>query len=70
MPKRATLPLTANGPTPPERKCIRLPEEWQKSGLQGYEWCRRRGLKESAFRFWKVILRISLPIPSRHEFTS
>ena|SRR5579872_22455 len=53
MPKLATRRKAADGPTPPERKWIRLLEDWQKTGLQGSEWCRRRGLKESAFRFWK-----------------
>lgn len=53
MPRPATRRNPADGPTPPERKWIGLLKEWQKTGLQGSEWCRRRGLKESAFRFWK-----------------
>jgi hypothetical protein len=48
-----TRPLSIHGPTIPERKWIRLLREWQRTGLQGSEWCRHRGLKESAFRFWK-----------------
>src|SRR5581483_8340082 len=53
MPRRATRPLTVDNLTPPERRWIRLLQEWQTSGLQGSKWCRRQGLKESAFRFWK-----------------
>src|SRR5579872_7295322 len=53
MARRATRQWAADDPTPPERKWIRLLEEWQRTGLQGSKWCRRRGLKESAFRFWK-----------------
>jgi hypothetical protein len=51
--RSTTRPLSIHGPTIPERKWIRLLREWQRSGLQGSEWCRHRGLKESAFRFWK-----------------
>jgi len=53
MPEPRTRRKVANGPTPPERQWIRLLGEWQKTGLHGSEWCRRQGLQESAFRFWK-----------------
>ena len=53
MIESGTRPLSIHGPTIPERKWIRLLREWQRSELQGSEWCRHRGLKESAFRFWK-----------------
>lgn len=53
MTESARRPLSIHGPTIPERKWIRLLNAWQRSGLQGSEWCRDRGVKVSAFRFWK-----------------
>lgn len=53
MPSPTIQRKSADGLTPPERKWIGLLGEWQKTGLRGSEWCRRLGLKESAFRFWK-----------------
>jgi hypothetical protein len=45
--------LSIQGPTPPERKWTLYLADWQKSGLQGSEFCRKRRLSYAAFRFWK-----------------
>lgn len=45
-------PLSIHGPTVPERKWTRVLERWRKSGQEGRAFCRRYGLRESAFRFW------------------
>ncbi len=52
MPRAIKRPLSIHGPTSPERKWIRILEGWRKSGLDGRAFCRRHGLRESAFRFW------------------
>lgn len=52
MPRAAKRPLSIHGPTGPERKWTRVVERWRKSGQDGRAFCRRHGLRESAFRFW------------------
>ena len=57
MPKSETQKkkrkLSINGPTSQERRWQQLLEKWRFSGLPGTAFCRRRRLKESAFRFWQ-----------------
>ena len=57
MPKSETpkkkRKLSINGPTSQERRWQQLLEKWRLSGLPGTAFCRRRRLKESAFRFWQ-----------------
>lgn len=52
MPRAIKRPLSIHGPTAPERKWKRILERWRKSGEEGRAFCRRHGLRESAFRFW------------------
>jgi hypothetical protein len=49
-PKR---PLSIHGPTVPERQWIKIMADWRRCGVQGSQFCRRRRLAYSAFRFWK-----------------
>ena len=44
--------LSIHGPTPAERRWTRILEKWRQSGLPGTEFCRKRGMPVSAFRFW------------------
>lgn len=52
MPRVLKRPLSIHGPTVPERKWKRILDRWRKSGQEGRAFCRRHGLRESAFRFW------------------
>jgi len=52
MPRAIKRPLSVHGPTAPERKWKRILKRWRKSGEEGRAFCRRHGLRESAFRFW------------------
>ncbi|HYF57009.1 MAG TPA: hypothetical protein VEA41_22350 [Salinarimonas sp.] len=52
MPRVIKRALPVNGPTAPERKWTRILKRWRKSGQEGRTFCRHRGLRESAFRFW------------------
>jgi hypothetical protein len=52
MPRPLKRPQSIQGPTAPERKWKRVLERWRKSGQDGRAFCRRHGLRESAFRFW------------------
>lgn len=52
MPRALKRPQSIHGPTAPERKWARILERWRKSEQDGRAFCRRHGLRESAFRFW------------------
>jgi hypothetical protein len=52
MPRAIKRPLSIHGPTSPERKWTRVLDRWRKSGQECREFCRRHGLRESAFRYW------------------
>lgn len=48
--KRAS---SVNAPTPAEAKWTPIMEEWRKSGMRGSDFCRQRGIRVTAFGFWK-----------------
>lgn len=49
MPKKH---FAKDGPTPAERKWSKVVAEWRSTGQTGTAFCRRRKVKESAFRYW------------------